>query len=29
MALFNWDPLGTKEFIGLGNFINLLADDTL
>ena len=29
MAFFNWDPLGTKEFIGLGNFINLLADDTL
>ena len=29
MAFFNWDPLGEKVFIGLGNFANLLADDTL
>ncbi len=29
MAFFNWDPLGEKIFIGLGNFTNLLADDTL
>jgi len=29
MAFFNWDPLGEKVFIGLGNFVNLLADDTL
>jgi len=29
MAFFNWDPLGEKVFIGLGNFANLFADDTL
>ena len=29
MAFFSWDPLGEKIFIGLANFTNLLADDTL
>ncbi len=29
MAFFSWDPLGEKNFIGLANFTNLLADDTL
>jgi cellobiose transport system permease protein len=29
MAFFSWDPLGEKIFIGLTNFTNLLADDTL
>jgi len=29
MAFFSWDPLGAKNFIGLANFTNLLADDTL
>jgi len=29
MAFFCWDPLGEKNFIGLANVTNLLADDTL
>ena len=29
MAFFSWYPLGEKIFIGLANFTNLLADDTL
>lgn len=27
VSLFNWDILGTKEFIGLRNFTSLLTDD--
>lgn len=29
MAFFAWDPLGTKDFIGLDNFINLFHDEVL
>jgi cellobiose transport system permease protein len=29
MAFFSWDPLGTKDFIGLDNFINLFHDEVL
>jgi cellobiose transport system permease protein len=29
MAFFAWDPLGTKNFIGMDNFTNLLQDDVL
>lgn len=29
MAFFAWDPLGTKNFIGLDNFINLFHDEVL
>jgi len=27
IAFFNWDALGTQEFIGIQNFIDLVADD--
>jgi cellobiose transport system permease protein len=27
IAFFNWDALGTQEFIGLANFTELIADD--
>jgi len=27
IAFFNWDALGTKEFIGIQNFVELVADD--
>ena len=29
MAFFAWDPLGTKDFIGTDNFVNLLHDEVL
>ena len=28
ISFFNWDGLGTKEFIGLNNYISLLSDST-
>jgi cellobiose transport system permease protein len=27
IAFFNWDALGTQEFIGVQNFVDLVADD--
>jgi len=27
IAFFNWDALGTQEFIGIQNFVELVADD--
>jgi cellobiose transport system permease protein len=27
IAFFNWDALGTQEFIGMQNFVELVADD--